>query len=96
MSKSVHTSRAKFRKAFHTEYSSDEERTKTLGKIIDEIGLKRAFKANKKVKKAAAKQGLPYTPTHYEKRDAASKKSEPSQLAKELVERHNRKGYGRK
>jgi len=41
MSRSVHTSRAKFRKAFRNDYSTDEERTRVLGKIIDEVGLKR-------------------------------------------------------
>ncbi len=58
MSRSVHTSRAKFRKAFRSDYSSDQERTRVLGKIIDEVGLKRTMKANARLKKQSQKVGV--------------------------------------
>jgi hypothetical protein len=94
MSRSVHTSRSKFRKAFRYEYSNDEERTRVLGKIIDEVGLKRAIKANARLKKQAEKKGVAYSRVYCESRVAASKKALPSQEAKELVKRHNHKRYG--
>ena len=96
MARSVHVSRAKFRKAFHVEYSSDEERTHTLAKIIDEAGLKHSLKANERVKRNAAKQGVPFVPTHYEMKGAAAKHTPPSEWAVGLVKIHNKKGYGRK
>jgi hypothetical protein len=94
MSRSVHTSRAKFRKAFRFDYSSDEERTRVLGKIIDEIGLKRAMKLNAREKKKSAKAGVNPRRVYVEMRAAASRKTLPTEEAKELVQRHNRKGYG--
>jgi len=94
MSRSVHTSRAKFRKAFRFDYSTDEERTRVLGKIIDEIGLKRAMKANAHKKKKCEKAGVKHSRVFVEPRAAASKKTPPSDVAKQLVKEHNRKGYG--
>jgi hypothetical protein len=94
MSRSVHTSRAKFRKAFRFDYSSDEERTRVLGKIIDEVGLKRAMKANEREKKKSEKAGIKPTRVFSELRAAASKKTPPTDEARELVQRHNQKGYG--
>jgi len=94
MSRSVHTSRPKFRKAFRNDYSTDEERTRVLGKIIDEVGLKRTMKANARLKKQSQKAGLKPKRVFSEHRAATSKKSAPSQQARELVKEHNRKGYG--
>jgi len=94
MSRSVHTSRAKFRTAFQFEYSNDEERTRVLGKIIDEGMLKRAMKANARLKRKAEKSGSAFTQAYAESRMAASKKSLPSPVAKDLVRQHNKKGYG--
>ena len=94
MSRSVHTSRAKFRKAYRFEYSNDEERTRVLGKIIDEVALKRAMKANARLKKNAKENGAKPSRVYAESREAASKKSPPSPAARELVKQHNRKGYG--
>ena len=95
MSRSVHTSRAKIRKAFRFDYSSDEERTRVLGKIIDEVGLKRAMKANAREKKKSVKAGAKPRRVYLESRAAASRKTPPTDKAKELVRRHNQKGYGR-
>jgi len=95
MSDSIHTSRAKFRKAFRFDYSTDEERTHVLGKIIDEVGLKRAMKANAKNKKKAKKVGLSLPKVFIEDKAAASKKTMPSEEAKQMVARHVKKGYGR-
>ncbi|MBA4148631.1 MAG: hypothetical protein H0X66_11005 [Verrucomicrobia bacterium] len=94
MSRSVHTSRAKFRKAFRFDYSSDEERTRVLGKIIDEVELKRAMKANAREKKKSEKIGVKPSIVYSEPRAAASKKTPPTEEAKQLVRKHNRKGYG--
>lgn len=94
MSRSIHTSRPKFRKAFRQDYSTSEERTWVLGKIIDEIGLKRAVKANARVKKQCERVGVPYTQIYLEHHEAASKKAQPTPDAKEMVKRHNQKGYG--
>jgi hypothetical protein len=94
MSRSVHTSRAKFRKAFQFAYSSDEERTRVLGKIIDEGLLKHVMKANTRLKKKANKNGVKPSRVYSEPCAAASKKSLPSPAAKELVKQHDRKGYG--
>jgi len=94
MSRSVHTSRAKFRKAFRFDYSSDEERTRVLGKIIDEVGLKRAMKANARKKRKSEKAGVKPKRVYSEPRAAASKKTPPTAGARELVRRHNQKGYG--
>ena len=94
MSGSVHTSRAKFRKAFRFDYSNDEERTRVLGKIIDEVGLKRAMKANARKKKKSEKAGVKPTRVYLESRAASSKKTPPTGKARELVRRDNKKGYG--
>jgi len=94
MSRSVHTSRPKFRKAFAFEYSSEEERTRVLGKIIDELALKRAMKANARVKKQCKKAGVEPHVVYQEHRAAASKTSDPTSDSKEMVKRHNQKGYG--
>jgi O-methyltransferase involved in polyketide biosynthesis len=95
MSRSVHVSRAKFRKAFQANYSTDEERTRVLGKIIDEGMLKKTMKANARLKKQSKKAGLKPTQRVYaEDRAAASKKAVPSADAKDLVKRHNKAGYG--
>ena len=95
MSRSVHASRAKFRKAFQFDYSTDEERTRVLGKILDEKFLKRAMKANAREKRKCEKAGVKHTKVYHESRAAASKKTPPSEMAKQMVKRHNRKGYGR-
>ena len=94
MSDSVHTSRPKFRKAFRNDYSTEEERTRVLGKIIDEIGLKRAMKANSRSKKNADKAGIKIGKPFIENKSAASKQSKPSEEAKQMVSRHVKKGYG--
>jgi hypothetical protein len=95
MSDSIHTSRAKFRKAFRFDYSTEEERTRVLGKIIDEVGLKRAVKANARNKKKAGKIGLNLPTAYIETKAAASKKTLPSEEAKQMVARHVKQGYGR-
>jgi hypothetical protein len=94
MSRSVHVSRAKFRKAFRFDYSTDEERTRVLGKIVDEVFLKRAMKANARQKKTTEKDGAKPPRVYVEQRSAGSKKTPPTELAKQLVRKHNRKGYG--
>jgi hypothetical protein len=94
MSRSVHTTRAKFRKAFCNDYSTDEERTRVLGKIIDEVGLKRTMKADARLKKQSQKAGVKQERVYPEHQAAASKKTAPSPQAKELAKRHNQKGYG--
>jgi hypothetical protein len=94
MSRSVHTSRAKFRKAFRFDYSSNEERTRILGKIIDEAGLKSAMKVNAREKKKCVKAGAKPEKVNWEFRAAASKKTPPTAWARELVRRHNQNGYG--
>jgi hypothetical protein len=95
MSRSVHTSRPKFRKAFQSDYSTEEERARVLGKIIDEGMLKKTMKVNARLKKQSKKAGLKQPNVLYpEDRVAASKKSAPTVFAKELVKRHNQKGYG--
>jgi hypothetical protein len=94
MSRSVHTSRPKFRKAFACDYSSEEERTRVLGKIIDEVGLKRTMKANARLKNQSKKAGLKPASNYSEHRAAASKTSQPTDEAKEMVKRHDKKGYG--
>jgi hypothetical protein len=95
MSDSIHTSRAKFRKAFRFDYSTEEERTRVVGKIIDEVGLKRAVKANARNKKKAEKVGLNLPKVYIETKAAASKKSLPTEDAKQMVARHVKQGYGR-
>ena len=94
MSRSVHTSRPKFRRAFAGNYSTEEERTRVLGKIIDEVGLKRTMKANARIKKQSRQAGVKPASISSEHRVAASKTSQPTQEAMELVKRHNQKGYG--
>jgi hypothetical protein len=94
MSRSVHTSRAKFRKAFRFDYSTDEERTRVLGKILDEGMLKRAMKANARERKKSEKAGVKPTRVYLESRAAASKKTPPTDEARDMVRRHNQKGYG--
>jgi hypothetical protein len=64
-----------------------------LGKIVDETLLKRAMKANARMKKQSQKSGLKHQKVYSERRSAASKKTLPSPEARELVRRHNRKGY---
>ena len=87
MSRSVHTCRPKFRKAFQFSYSSDGERTRVLGKIIDEIGLKRTMKWNARLRKQSEKAGLKPGRVYVEPRAAASKRSLPSTKAKQVVQR---------
>ena len=96
MSRSVHTSRPKFRKAHKHEYSSDEERIRVLGKIADEVMLKRTMKANARLKKQAKKAGLKQSPVYVEHRAAASKKSPPTPEARELVKKSylGKRSYG--
>jgi hypothetical protein len=94
MSRSVHTSRPKFRKAFRVKYSTDEERTRVLGKIIDEGFLKKTMKINARQKRQIERAGLKPWKVYFEFRAAASKKTSPSDWAKELVKWHNQKGYG--
>ncbi len=94
MSRSVHTSRPKFRKAFAFNYSSEEERTLVLGKIIDEVGLKRAMKANARQKKQSQKAAVKPGRVYIENRAASSKKALPTDEAKEMAKRHDRAGYG--
>jgi len=94
MSRSVHTSRPKFRKAFACNYSSEEERTRALGKIIDEVGLKRAMKANARQKKQSKKAAVKPRRVYLENRAAASKKALPTEEAKEMVKYNDRTGYG--
>ncbi len=65
-----------------------------MGKIIDEVGLKRTMKANARNKKQCKKAGLKPTSICPEHRAAASKTSRPTDEAKEMVKRHNKKGYG--
>ncbi len=95
MSDSIHTSRSKFRKAFRHDYSSVEKRTNVLGKIIDEIALKRAVKANARYKKQAEKLGLNLPKVFAEDKEAASKKAAPSDEAKQMAALHIEQGYGR-
>ena len=95
MSRSVHTSRPKFRRAFAGNYpTEEEERTRVLGKIIDEVGLKRAMKANARIKKQSRQAGVKPASISSEHRAAASRTSQPTQEAMELIKRHNQKGYG--
>jgi hypothetical protein len=94
MSRSVQTSRPKFRKAFRFDYATEEERTRVLGKIIDEVGLKQAIRANAREKKKSGKAAVKPTRAYNEYRAAASKKMLPTDEARELVKRHNQKGYG--
>jgi len=56
--------------------------------------LKKSMKANARLKKQSKKNGLKPSRVYVEQRAAASKKSAPSDEAKELVKRHNKKGYG--
>jgi hypothetical protein len=94
MSRSVHTSRPKFRKAFRADYSTEEERARVLGKIIDEVGLKRTMKANARLENQSKKAGVKHARVYPEQRAAASKKTPSTALAKKLVKEHDRKGYG--
>ncbi|MEI6349618.1 MAG: hypothetical protein WCP06_00760 [Verrucomicrobiota bacterium] len=65
-----------------------------MGKIVDEVGLKRTMKANARNKKQCKKAGIKPVPIYSENRAAASKTSQPTDDAKEMVARHNKKGYG--
>ena len=96
MSRSVHTSRPKFRKAARFDYSSEEERVRVLGKIADDTMLKRTMKANARIKKQGQKAGLKLPPVYVEHRAAASKKSPPTPEAQELAKKNylGRKNYG--
>ncbi|MFN7141278.1 MAG: hypothetical protein ACK4UN_18275 [Limisphaerales bacterium] len=91
MSRSVHTSRAKFRKAKQFVYSSEEERQEVLGKIIDEKFLKRDLKENAKRKKQAKKAGVKnaslLTPLHA----VASKKVPATLVSRKIASAHERK-----
>jgi hypothetical protein len=78
-------------KSFSGRFSTDDERTRVLGKIIDEVGLKRTMKANARLKKQSHKAGVKPKRVFPEHRAAASKKSAPSQQARELVKRHNQR-----
>jgi hypothetical protein len=96
MSRSIHTSRAKFRKASSFDYSTEKERVRVLGKIVDEALLKRDLKENARRKKQAAKAGLERTLPVDSVMSAAWKKAPPSNLAKAIVasskgEKHVRK-----
>ena len=96
MSRSVHTSRPKFRKAVKCDYSSEDERIRVLGKIADEVMLKRTMKANARLRKQGQKAGLKLSPVYVEHRAAASKKSLPTPEAQELVKKNylGTKSYG--
>ena len=94
MSRSIHTSRPKFRKAFRFQYSSGDERIRVLGKIIDEVGLKRAMKANARVRKQCRKAGIEPADIYAENRAAASRKSLPTKAAQKKAGRHIQNGYG--
>ena len=65
-----------------------------MGKIIDEVGLKRAMKANARVKKQCEINGVKPKSVYLENRAACSKKSQPTGEAKEMVKRNDKKGYG--
>jgi len=95
MSRSVHTSRAKFRKAFQFDYSNDEERKNVLGKIIDEKFLKRDLKEDAKRKRQSKKVGLRSFESTQPIYGVASKKARASSFAKDIVKGHERKGYGK-
>jgi hypothetical protein len=96
MSRSVHTSRPKFRKASQYDYSSDEERIRVLGKIADEVMLKRTMKANARFKKQSGKAGLKPFAVYLEQCAAASKKGSPTPEARKLIQKNylDGKSYG--
>ena len=56
--------------------------------------LKKAMKANARFKKKCKKDGVKHSKIYLEERAASAKKTPPSEAAKELVKRHNQKGYG--
>jgi hypothetical protein len=58
MSRSIHTTREKYREAARFDYSNDDTRVNALGKIIDEIYLKRALKENAIRRKQSTEAGL--------------------------------------
>jgi hypothetical protein len=96
MSRSVHTSRAKFRKASQFDYSTEQARLGVLGKIIDEKLLKRDLKEMAKQKKQFAKAGLKRVSTPSPIYAAASRKSPASSFSKAIAASHNPKGIGRR
>lgn len=65
-----------------------------MGKIIDEVGLKRAMKANARQKKQSKKAAVKPRRVYLENRAAASKKALPTEEAKEMVKYNDRTGYG--
>ena len=67
-----------------------------LGKIADEVMLKRAMKANARLKKQSQKAGLKHSAVYVEHRAAASKMSSPTEEAQELVKKNylGTKSYG--
>jgi hypothetical protein len=96
MSRSVHTSRAKFRKASQFDYSTEQARLGVLGKILDETLLKRDLKEIAKQKRQFAKAGLKRVSTPSPIYAAASRKSPASSFAKAVAASHNPKGIGRR
>lgn len=67
-----------------------------LGKIADEVMLKRTMKANARLKNQAQQAGLKQSPVYVEHRAAASKQSSPTHESRELVKKHylGTKSYG--
>ena len=94
MSRSVHATRSEFRKAFRFDYSSDEERTRVLGKILDKKLLKWAIKLNVRAKKKSDTADRKTKRVYSEEYSALSRKTPPTEEAKEMVRKHNKKGYG--
>jgi hypothetical protein len=94
MSRSVHATRATFRKAFRFKYSTSEERARILGKIIDQKFLKRDLKENAKRKKQAKKESIKSATLVRALYGTASKKSPVSSFAKSIAAAHDKKGYG--
>jgi len=95
VSRSVHTSRAKLRKAFQFEYSKEDERQRVLGKIIDEAYLKRDLKENVKRKRQTKKAGLKSVGLISPLCAVASKKTPATSPSKKIAKPHDKGGYGR-
>jgi len=94
MSRSVHTSRKKLKLALSFDYSSEEERIRVLGKIIDERFLKKTMKENARLKKQSQKNGIKPTRFYLENHSVAAKKSVPSPEARLLAKKCTTKKYG--
>jgi hypothetical protein len=94
MSRSIHVSSADFRKEFRFKHSTPEAREHALGKIIDKGLLKKAVKANTRIKRKSKKVGVAYTLVYDEDASALSSESSPSELAKEIVAMNERTGCG--